>query len=115
MWYLPRLPTWGFLTTCWWRTRPLSRNTDLRILALCLGLSGGVAWSGRWSSGVPVVLGRGTCGFRSGRSSGVRWDAVVGLAVLGQDRVRVGDGPVQSQATTGLHVPDCPPGAAVRE
>lgn len=39
----------------------------------------------------------------SGRSSGVRWDAMVGLAVLGQDRVRVGDGPVQSH-TIGLHV-----------
>lgn len=49
----------------------------------------------------------------SGRSSGVRGDAMVGLAVLGQDPVRVGDGPVQSQATIGLHVPDCPPGAAV--
>lgn len=51
----------------------------------------------------------------SGRSSGVRGDAMVGLAVPGQDPVRVGDGPVQSQATIGLHVLDCPPGAAVCE
>jgi aryl-alcohol dehydrogenase-like predicted oxidoreductase len=54
-------------------------------------------------------------GHFSGRSGGVRGDAMAGLAVLGQDPVRVGDGPVQSQATIGLHVRDCPPGAAVCE